>query len=1297
MMMDPLRRPSLCCVKCQKEKREERVKAVLITTLFLISTVLVAPALGEYEAITSPKRSADYGIFEDIQRLDQQEVERIDDQAVLSEVENKLGTITPDDHIFKNVGSAGFQEEHIFVPSPITRSPIIFDALSENPMINNTDLLDWILPPPLSEQGALNYLVLVKHGDREEWGLGSMVPRIGIFVDSSLDKWVYLDVDGSPSTGDEEGNDIRARMTFAKDILARDWNVSLLPPKLTFNNAGVKMEIEALDADEGSSDLGGSVFFIKGISYGGITGEGKNYIWSVGFDMDRFADSLRVMVQASKWVADPVTAIITALTSIGGADIRDLRVLEVLGPYSLSYVFGTAPSETSISISVMRVFDQVLEDMAYLNIIIGHDRFHDRIVGAGKLTLNIADFGSPIDRIEWKAGNGDIGESVFLGIRYAEFGDELIDADIRIPVLPHRLSLDLDYATEDENDMTILEVNSPEGIDELWFREVIYPDWGNNGSVADREATLVELRDIPRRLRIETTAAVPDPGDGGSGTLNLFDNFMSQISGRFYRIGSMLREIPRAVAEMPGRRGSTSIECFGESIGSLDYRFTTGPFLNNTGDWVAFYDHGTKTPAISAHLGGISSYSGTFSSGNDITLGLEGVHRIRIGAIFQQRSAFVDIIDIPSKIHLLTSEDMVSYEGSDNGTPARIGGVEYRYRDPDLFFDVNVYDIPSSLSMKRSDDQIDVVSGEGAIGSIEVFTANSTTVDPIDLPERNFVSVRKEMELSAVGLRLNEFRSFTFNNGSAGFIELETISGSNFYAVIQDSDSDLEVTAVLAPLPVRLHIDTPSVIEMPQINIPDILGIGSISDYSDILLSLSEIGKAPLLLASGLSEGLTQAIGTYSTGFSISWDLSEKEETMDLIVNIRKRGDFEVPQAHWTHGIWIEQMGAGENSSVNGNIYLDGMPTKGTVNLSFSEETISVSLDFKGYSPGFDWLLIKASGIQDRDISVYITGLEEGMNIVMDILVYTDLSIGGSMMIEMDAEITDIDGDPMDLGPTMATLRKSSPILSIRQMYLPIIPSTLHLSAVMGDGLKADYQASRSIEHLYFKITKFMDGRWSQIYAIFHDLPLSFSIELFPTREFTIQEPFPLQGLPVLTLTTSDNDMDIYIEYDGAGFGQRGRYNIYLDNICNTQTYYSGNDYLIESSGIGFLSIEIDRLPMMENFVLSSLSLLGNDLRSLKLSARMGYGTYPVIFIDDAEGKGIQIKVSGEATLSGDIYSPSIYFITLRTRDIAGIGLISGMSVNKDTIVLNIERSDGCVAIPAPLLTLWAWLLGGGG
>ncbi|MFW3146286.1 MAG: hypothetical protein ACMUIE_05695 [Thermoplasmatota archaeon] len=1289
---DPERSPKIIRQRQRNEKEAPIFKLRTIAAALLLAISLQAfdQPLGDGGAESSPKRTADYGIFDRIEELHAEEESRMGDPEVQSKVNSYLSSMDPSTYDFQGSGRSGFQLEDLRVPEPITSSPIVFEALSDNPIIDDDSVMDWLLPPPLSDQGALNYIVLTQSGERRTWGLGSMVPRLGLVVDTSLDKWLYIDADGDPGTGNAEGSDIRARMTFGRDLLQRDWEVSLIPPSLKFNNAGLRIELEALETQNGESDMGGSVFFIKGISY-----QGKNYIWSVGIDLEKFMDSLTLRVRAKQWRANPDAGLISQLLSSGTVNLNDLKLLDIIGPYTLSYEFNTVPERMGLSISVIRVLEQEIQDRAYLGLSLKNDVFHEHIVDRGSLSFDLDQFGSPISSLQWSAGaNGSsLDDTMHLELRYAEFGSDLVDAMVSFPIMPSNFRLDLAYSNEQGDDMTILDLTSRTPIASMHFLEVIYPRW-KSGDTTEWNATEVVLKGIPKEFHLETTATVPFE-EGSGGGLNIFDTFMSQIAGRFYRLGAILRQIPRTVAEMPGSEGSTKLDCMGESIRSIDYIYTSGPYLNSSGNWAAFYDHGGTMPAISAHIEGLSYYSGVFTNDTDITLGLSDVQLLRIIAVTDDADALITIEDIPERIHLHTSGEVVSYDGSENGEPSRIGSVVYRYRDRDLFFDVNVRDIPSSLSMLRSPDQVEVVSGEGSIGSVEIFSANSTRVLPIDLSERNFASVNREGDDIAVGLRLNRFRSLTYNNGTEGFIEINTMAEANFYVIMDDRETDLEMEAIFAPLPPFTHIDTPSVVGAPEIGMPDILGIESISDYSEILLSLSELGKAPIELASSISEGLTETIGQYSTGFSISWNLARDESNLDLILSVRKEGVETVPDARWTHGIWIEQSGMGEDSTLKGNIYLEGMPTTGSVSLSFSEETITASLDFNGYRPGYDWMMIRTAGVQDRDISLYFTGLEDGMDFKLDMEIITDLEIGGRMIINMDAELRDKDGGPLDLGPMVATLRKSAPILSIRQMYLPEIPSLFNLEASIERGLKASYSASKSIEYLYFKITKMLDGKWSQVYALFHDLPLSFDMDLVPNDDFTIQEPFPLQGLPSIDISTSSREMDIFIEYDGSGFGQRGRYKIYADNVGNTTTFYDGTDYVIDSDGIGFLSLELERLPAMESFTLTSMMLLGNDLRHMRLSVDMGFGIYPVIRVSDADGESFQIKLTGQVTMDGRNYEPDLYFLNFRTRKVIGIPLISGISVNKDTTAVNMGSNDGGYIMPAPILTLWGWLIGG--
>ena len=707
---------------------------------------------------------------------------------------------------------------------------------------------------------------------------------------------------------------------------------------------------------------------------------------------------------------------------------------------------------------------------------------------------------------------------------------------------------------------------------------------------------------------------------------------------------------------------------------------------------IAFYDSGGPKPSIYASINGVSYYKGTFKeNGNDITLRLHSTPSIGIYARSGDQIAELSINGLPEQIHIQTDGDNIYYEGSSNGLPASIGSIGYRFRDGELKFDVDISDIPSSLSMIKSEDRIEVISGVGSIGSIEMFTSNSTSSGPLDIPERNFVSLVSDKDGASMGLRLNKFRSFVYNNATDGFVEINTIAEANFYAIIKDRQQGLDLLAAFVPLPSFTHIDLPSVLDTPEISIPDIMGVRSITDYGDILFSLETIGRAPLTMASSISQGLISAIGKYSTGLSLSWDLAEEGSTLDLILTLEKTGDQVVEEAKWTHGIWMEQKGLGENSSVNGKIYLNGMPTKGAVNLSFSDSLIKASIDFKDYSPEFEWLLLRTTGVQDRDISLYVKGIQSGVDLFLDMMIYTDLSIGGRMIVDIKVHVVDQDGEPVDLGSMIATLIKANPILSIRQMYLPTIPSDLSLYADVENGVVADYSASTTIDYMYFKITKRIEGRWSQIYAIFHDLPVSFYVNLTPNNEFSIQEPFITQGLPSMEIKTYGHEMDIFVEYDGSGFGQRGKFQIYADDLGSTRAYYEGSNYVIDSDGIGYFSLQVDRLPIMEQFTLSSLSVLGVDIEHVSISSEMVFGIYPLIFLEDTRGGSFQIKVGGELAMDDRSFSPDLFFITIRTTDMAGFNIPTGLFITKDTSAVNMERFDGAVVLPAPILTAWYW------
>jgi hypothetical protein len=1253
--------------------RRSRAKALAIVLAAILSAgTFMSPVASSLDGPTSSR--ADYGIFDRISKLNTEADSRADDPEVASRVKDSFSAFQTSSYTFDDREFSSFTDELLTVPAPILRTPVVFDALKGNPIVNNTGILDWILPPPASTQGAVNYIVLCHHGDRNTFYLGSMVPRIGLFVDSSLDKWVYVDIDGDGT------DDLRARMTFARDLLQRNWEVTILPPSITFKDAGLRLEIDVLDP---STDLGGSLYFIKGISYGG-----KNYIWSVGFAMDPFTD-LSVQVRAKEWRVRPD---IQGLAN--NFSLQNVRLLQIFGPYNLSYSFPDPPEAASILISVMRLQDRTLQDRAYVRIDLSKDRYHSKLVPQGKLLLLVDSTNSPIEGLEWFAGGSTPprgNDTIELALEYAEFGTDIINARIDFPVMPSHVKLGLSTYQEGGKNVTQLDLITEEGIQELRFLEVVYPDIQGRGT-SYWMATSVRLLGIPPNLRVITTTSVAfslDDGQSSIGTIML-DALMNQVAGRFYRIGKILREIPSSILNLPSTKGWSEIDCQGKWIESADFVYTYGPYLNSKGNFIAFDRIGEKD-AISGRIEDIYGYKGRFTElGNSLELRLKEGSSVHLLSREGARRALVALKGIPKELSIQTSQDGIEYSAV-----SELGSLEYRYRDNSQRFDANIGGVPSSLTLERSGSGIGITSGNGSIGTIVLFASNSPDLRPMVMEGDDNIAATISGGKAAFALHFTDLESLTYDNSSAGFIEIESRYSNDLSVIVDDTDVNMSIRAVLSPLPLTFHLDFPEVVEKPKFDFPDLTNIADVYGYAEIILSISRLADALLTLSTGISRGLTNAIGQYSSGLNLSWDLSRELLNMDLLIEIDKKGLGEVPRAHWTHGIWMEQSGMGADSSVHGRIFLGGMPTKGMLNLSFGDDAINAEIDFKGYKPSFDWLLLRTAGVQDRDISMYITGLSPDIDLYLKTNITTDLSIGGEMTILMDASIRRTSGGPAQLGEILATLTKATPILSVRQMYLPSMPSEFHLKALIRDGVKATYSSSDMLEYLYFKLTKLLDGRWSHVYAIFHDLPRSFSVDLLPNRDFSANDPFPLQGLPLLDLRTSSSTLDLFVEYDGAGFGQRGRFQITAYDMGNTTTGYEGADYVLDSDGIGFLSIDVGKLPVMESFTLESLSIIGYGIEHLRISLDMVFGLYPVIGLKDTQGGFVQLRLASSLSVADRTYDPNLFFISVRSGRVLGIPIVTGLAVTRDTAAVDMQRSSGSLLLPAPILSAWYYLYAG--
>ncbi|MGA1822918.1 MAG: hypothetical protein ACMUIG_10375, partial [Thermoplasmatota archaeon] len=81
----------------------------------------------------------------------------------------------------------------------------------------------------------------------------------------------------------------------------------------------------------------------------------------------------------------------------------------------------------------------------------------------------------------------------------------------------------------------------------------------------------------------------------------------------------------------------------------------------------------------------------------------------------------------------------------------------------------------------------------------------------------------------------------------------------------------------------------------------------------------------------------------------------------------------------------------------------------------------------------------------------------------------------------------------------------------------------------------------------------------------------------------------------------------------------------------------------------------------------------------------------------DKKAKEIQLKLTSEMNVNGNVYRPNLFFITFKQKEVLGMEFYYGITVNRDSVALDMESNDGGKVMPAPLLSFWYFVFTGGG
>jgi hypothetical protein len=488
-------------------------------------------------------------------------------------------------------------------------------------------------------------------------------------------------------------------------------------------------------------------------------------------------------------------------------------------------------------------------------------------------------------------------------------------------------------------------------------------------------------------------------------------------------------------------------------------------------------------------------------------------------------------------------------------------------------------------------------------------------------------------------------------------------------------------------------------------------------DYSEIVFALGQLGSEVIDLLGNLTENMINSIGNIGFNFSISYELETFGTDLDMIAEIERNGipittsstttkiedmyasatDEELGDTlGWTHGITMKQDIYKGREILRGHLYLQGMPRSASLSTQFTENRTIVEFDFKEYSPKYDWLLLDLKGIQNRDVNVFFEKIPTNIDFSASADLTTNLEIGGEMHGDVEILVCDSGEDfcSQEIGALYLMMHTYEPIQSIREFFISELPSKLDLNFDIQKEMRFYYDASSEVEYIYSKLSKILTDSWHHVNLILHDIPPAFEFDFTANTDFDIDDPLPLQGLPKLDIDTKrTHTLDIIASVDGAAVGQRGKTELFIQDVQDTRGRLKGNSYDIESLGVDFLRLKISNLPLLDNYQLNSLVLEAEDLRSLVFKVNLLFGVFPYFDLGSNIRGNIEITLDHTLNLFGSDMHAQVALVDVVYEGIGGARIPVATPIFINSVSSDLRNNQRHVVIPAVLVSLlitWA-------
>ena len=1298
-----------------------------------------------------------YGISEEKNELLNEKHNHVNSPEILNNTEKVLDEIEIVE-LEQESPVKDYNLENAEISNPLYQTPFIFDEIKKNPIVNNTTILDFLLGQPL------NYYIFTRTQSYDTWTQGLLRRSIAM-PDFNPSKWEYIDIDHNTSTGADDENtllindphhEIRMRLSHVpfrlkdtqipRPLQGEDGYVTL--------TGGLQIEVQKLV----NSTFELEAYIVKSISY-----EGINYIWTIGLEFQDTPDSfnLTIIADSVKLIGGKLREIIPLLLSLNFSRLNELTLADINGPYTLNYWTEPDISSVAATVGLVKIENYTMSDKTWIQLRLDNSESHPYIPHTGEVFLDSLNVQAPIDKLKWTAGANDAERiPLILTIKYSEEREELVYATVVVRDMPGEFEFVVDYTkTVDDFNVTIVDYYASAVVDELEYNGYIYPYYRSPNGMQYFNISHLKLYDVPTQFHVETTTDLTSQINTSTYytpqvglVANLIDNLVMKLANRLYRIGKYLTYAAESVMTLPSSKGYVEVNAYNEHFGTIEFHRSSGNYINRAGDFIAFFDDSYVDPlkyndpdhsliniAISGRLSDLQYLNISFTDTTHLEIKLLGGREFNTLIIkgnefthahFSNLPGYARIdSDISDTVYSTIPLDLDELDESDPSYDKELNRIsEFKIVSVvgEQYLQLKITDIPNEMTFKRPPGNIVFNVSEGdAIGSFEFQITNNSKFPLYGVEEGHYAYVSQTRDYNMGSGRISGIKHIEYNPEQFGRFRLELEKESKFQIIFKnelDANSKTSGRLIIDPLPNEFSMDLPGIANRSEfLKFPEVTNVTDITEFSNIFFVLGNLGNEIIDLMGNISNSLIQSIGNIGTNFAFSYSLDSYNEPMDIIADI-ERGNWDefegagTEAVGWTHGISLAQREFEGNPILKAHMYLQGMPQQASFESRVTGNNVYLKLDFDDYSPDYDWLLIDISGVQERDVVVYLTGIQPNIDFYAEANFTMNLSVGGEIVgnihiLTTEANVGDYSIDDkaqqvlsgnipgVDLGQLYIKMTQFYPILSLREIIVSQIPARFFTELALTDNLNVKHESSDEIEYIYTKLSKFTLGSWHHSYVIFHELPSEFELTLTSNNRFDIDKPLPLQGLPTIKVDTVTPEMlDIYIFLDGKTIGQRTNYEVFIGDAPNLLATLKDDVYKFRSLGgkLGALKLKLTNLPLTDDYKIKYIELIGENIVGFDFKINTLFGVLPYFELstsqssDDAEGGRLEVNLHHKIKLFGSMVEAQVALVDIVYSDAGGGNIPTSTPIYFNSIAMDMTKSKNNIIIPALIISIYS-------